>query len=174
MSAGAGWLEDEDERCRSLRSDFSGWLWKRRGTSLNQTFLNNPPEDNASLSSEAYWRVWIRQFLRWPVLVPVSISLLVPVSALVAGPVAAALVARRPGGLLDDCVHPVSRNLSHSENHFNRSNFTLTPKGGPHNVKDNKEHTECAYRWKQLIRILLKHHNAPFCVLFCPLHAFSQ
>lgn len=27
MSEGVVWLDDEDERCRSLRNDFSGWLW---------------------------------------------------------------------------------------------------------------------------------------------------
>lgn len=51
----------------------------------------------------------VRQLLRRPVLVP--LALLVALSALVAAPVAAALVAGRPGRLLHDGVHALTRDL---------------------------------------------------------------
>lgn len=59
---------------------------------------------------ETHWSVRIRQFLRWPVLIPVSF--LVLVSAVVSSSVAAGLMTWGPGGLLDDRIHTFVSSLS--------------------------------------------------------------
>lgn len=100
----------------------------------------------------AYRRVWVRQFLRGPVLVPVPVSVLVPVPALVTAPVAAALVTRGPGRLLDDRVHAISSHLPHirasvkhhtSHAHTDKSKrLDATTKETPHDSKDDRKHTD--------------------------------
>lgn len=58
---------------------------------------------------ETHRRVWIRQFLRRPVLG--LLPIFVPISAFVTGPVSTALVAGRPGGLLDHGIYTFTGNL---------------------------------------------------------------
>lgn len=73
---------------------------------------------------ETHRGVRIRQFLRRPVfgLLPIF----VPISAFVTGPVSTALVAGRPGGLLDDGIYTFTGNLfSHGRlmsHHYSNSN----------------------------------------------------
>lgn len=83
---------------------------ERRSTSENKNVGRKHGCGLSFVPAATHRSVRVGHFLRRPVLVPV----LVPVSALVPGPVAAALVTRGPGGLLEDAVHPSTGNLPHT------------------------------------------------------------